>query len=245
MNCSLGCGLAKRLVPAVVLVLAVAGAPAQGPAAAVSPSMTLTQIVEQIQLHAQAQAVQLRQYRAIRHYQVDYRSLSARMDAEVSYDAVQGKSFRIVAQSGSRLLCDKVLKRALESEMEAARDRALTALSEANYRFQLIGGEAVAGRQAYVLDAQPRTESKFLFRGKIWVDDIDFAVVKMETEPAHNPSFWISRTLIHCSNAKVDGFWLPRQVRTETKVRIGGTAVLSIDYGTYQVVPATLQAAIN
>jgi hypothetical protein len=77
------------------------------------------------------------------------------------------------------------------------------------------------------------------------VDAVDFAVVKMETEPARNPSFWISRTLIHCSSAKVDGFWLPLEVRTETKVRVGGTAVLTIDYGTYQVVPATLQAAIN
>ena len=243
MSFPLGFGL-SRYLPAVALVFAAAWGPAQDPVAPVPPSLDLAQIVAQIQLHAQAQTLELRQYRALRHYQVDYRSFSARMDAEVSYDAVLGKSFRIVAQSGSRLLCDKVLKRALESEMEASRDRGLTALSEANYRFQLAGSESIAGRPAYVLDAQPLTENKFLFRGKIWVDAVDFAVVKMETEPARNPSFWISRTLIHCSSVKVDSFWLPRQVRTETKVRIGGTAVLTIDYGTYQVVPGTLQAAV-
>jgi hypothetical protein len=57
----------------------------------------------------------------------------------------------------------------------------------------------------------------------------------METEPAKSPSFWISRTQIHCTNAKTDGFWLPEQVRSETKVRIGGTAVLTIDYGRYEI----------
>jgi len=242
MSYSSGLAFAKRLVSAGVLMLAAAWGKAQETAAA-PISLSVHEVVAQVQLRAQAQTLELRRYRAVRHYQVDYRSLSARMDAEVSYDAVEGKSFRIVSQSGSRLLCDKVLKRALESEIEASRDRGLTALSEANYRFQLTGSETVAGRPAYVLDAQPVTASKFLFRGKVWIDAADFAVVKMETEPARNPSFWISRTLIHYSGAKVNGFWLPREVRTETKVRIGGTAVLSIDYGTYQVVPATLEAA--
>jgi hypothetical protein len=76
------------------------------------------------------------------------------------------------------------------------------------------------------------------------VDAADFAVVKMETEPAKSPSFWIARTLIHYTSTKTGAFWLPEQVRSETKVRIGGTAVLTINYGSYEIVPATiLQAA--
>jgi hypothetical protein len=90
---------------------------------------------------------------------------------------------------------------------------------------------------------EPLRESKFLFRGKIWVDAADFAVVKMETEPAKSPSFWIARTLIHYTSVKTDGFWLPQQVRSETKVRIGGTAVLTIDYGSYEVVQMTALAS--
>jgi hypothetical protein len=64
-------------------------------------------------------------------------------------------------------------------------------------------------------------------------------VVKIEAEPAKNPSFWIAHTQISHSYAKTGGFWLPAQNRSESKVRIGGTAVLTIDYGTYQVEPAT------
>jgi len=207
-----------------------------------SPAMANSvEIVEQMQRHNQSQAKGLAGYKALRHYQVEYKGFSAtiaaKMDVEVNYDAASGKSFRIVSQSGSNLLCNKVLKRAVDSEKEASQDKGGNALTTANYRFQLAGSENLNGRTAYILDVEPLTASKFLYRGRIWVDAADFAVVKMETEPAKNPSFWISRTLIHYTSAPVNGFWLPREVRSETKVRIGGTAVLTIDYGSYQVEP--------
>ena len=239
MSYSSGLAFAKRLVSAGVLMLAAAWGKAQETAAA-PISLSVHEVVAQVQLRAQAQTLELRRYRAVRHYQVDYRSLSARMDAEVSYDAVEGKSFRIVSQSGSNLLCDKVLKKAVDSEKEASQDKASTALNDTNYRFSLLGTDTVNGRPAYMLHEEPLREGKFLSRGKIWIDAEDFAVVKMETEPAKSPSFWISRTSINSSSVKTDGFWLPGKTRSETKVRIGGTAVLTIDYGTYQVVAAEM-----
>jgi hypothetical protein len=81
------------------------------------------------------------------------------------------------------------------------------------------------------------TPSKFLYRGRLWVDGVDFAVARMEVQPGRNPSFWISRTVIHHVNTDMGGFWLPQHNRSETKVRIGGTAVMTIDYGTYRIVP--------
>jgi len=192
-----------------------------------------------MQLHDQARARELRHYQALRQYQVEYRGFSAtvaaRMAVEVNYDTAAGKSFKIVSQSGSKFLLEKVLKRAVDSEKEASQDKSSTALTLANYKFKLAGSEVLGSRPAYILDVEPLVPSKFLYRGKVWVDAADFAVVKMETEPAKSPSFWISRTQIHCTNAKTDGFWLPEQVRSETKVRIGGTAVLTIDYGRYEI----------
>jgi hypothetical protein len=99
----------------------------------------------------------------------------------------------------------------------------------------MAGSEIVDGRPAYILKVEPLSDGKFLYRGKVWVDAADFEVVKMESEPAKNPSFFISRTLIHYTGALAHGFWLPQKIRSETKVRIGGTAVLTIDYGDYQV----------
>jgi hypothetical protein len=204
--------------------------------------MTASEIVSQVQRHNKARLDQLKQYKALRHYAVEYKgfahTVDARMDVEVSYDAATGQNFRIVSQSGSSLLCDKVLKRAVDSEKEASQDKSLTAPNEMNYRFSLLGTDTVGGRPAYILHQEPLMEGKFLSRGKIWIDAADFAVVKLETEPAKNPSFWISRTSISSSSVKTDGFWLPAKTRSETRVRIGGTAVLTIDYGTYHVVPA-------
>jgi hypothetical protein len=87
-------------------------------------------------------------------------------------------------------------------------------------------------------------ESKFLYRGKIWVDMQDFAVTRIEAQPARNPSFWTTKSLIHHTYQKVDnGFYLPKENKTVTSVRLGGTATLTIEYQSYQVTAAKPIAA--
>ncbi|HEX4284358.1 MAG TPA: hypothetical protein VHZ28_04655 [Terracidiphilus sp.] len=224
---------------ALVLLLIPALAPVNAQAL---PDNSIAQILEKMQRHDENQKAALKHYNTVRHYRAEYHgyatTLAATMDVAVTYDAPFGKSFRVVAQSGSKLLCDKVLKKAVDSEQEASRDPASTALTPANYRFALDGQETVDGRPAYILKVEPLKESKFLYRGRIWIDAADFALIKFEATPAKNPSFWIARTLIRFSNQKIGDFWLPQLSRSETKVRIGGTAMLVIDYGAYQLLPS-------
>lgn len=212
-----------------------------GPQNAPAAALSSAQIIEQIHLHDLARAQALKHYHSMRHYAVEYRGfptdLSAGMVVEASFDAATGKSFRIVSQSGSKFLVDKVLKRAVDSEKEASQDKGSTALTPANYKLTLLKSEILGSGPAYVFDVEPLHASKFLYRGRIWVDAADFAVVKMETQPAKSPSFWISKTLIESTSAKTEGFWFPQKLRSETKVRIGGGAVLTIEYGTYEVSP--------
>ncbi len=229
-----------RVLPLAAFFLAMAAWAVPGNAPAPPPApLTAAQIVEQMQLHDKARTRELKHYHSLRHYTVEYRGfptdLSAAMAVDATFDAATGKSLQIVSQSGSKFLLEKVLRRAVDSEKEAFHERASTALTPANYRFRLLGAETLAGRPAYLLDVEPRVPSKFLYRGKIWLDAVDFAVVKMETEPAKSPSFWISRTQIHYTGSKTNGFWMPQKVVSETRVRIGGSAVFTIDYGTYQI----------
>jgi hypothetical protein len=182
---------------------------------------------------------QLAGYTAQRHYTVSYRGfpapLSASMVVEVNYTAPSTKSFRVISHTGAKLLCDEVLSKLLKSEEEAARNPSETALTPDNYQFTLVGEETTAHRKSYVLHAEPKSESKYLYRGKVWVDAEDWAVTQIEAEPAKNPSFWIKDTKVHHMYAKTAQFWLPANNRSETVMRFGGTAVLTIDYGTYKV----------
>jgi hypothetical protein len=229
----------KDLSLAVLLVVLAAGAGPQNGPSLPPAGLTSAQIIEQIQLHDQARANALESYRSTRQYAVEYHGfptdLVAGMTVEASFDASKGKSFRVVSQTGSKFLAEKVLKRAIDSEKEASQDKGSTALTTANYKFTLLRSETLGSGPAYVFDVEPRQASKFLYRGRIWVGATDFAVVKMQTQPAKNPSFWISKTQIDSTSTKTDGFWFPQNLRSETKVRIGGTALFTIDYGNYEV----------
>ena len=225
------------MILSAVLSIAAPGAQAHG---RLLPASTLSeaQIVAGIQNRNRIQDENLTRYSALRTYSVVYHgvgTLSARMLVEMTYDAAQGKTFRIVSQSGSALLRDAVIKRAVDSEREASKLKAAIALSPANYRFRLLGNGDVDGRRVYILDVQPLKPEKFLYRGTVWVDAASFGVVKIEGAPAKNPSFWISHSTISVTDELTDGFWLPEVTRSQTLVRLGGRATLTIDYGQYQI----------
>jgi len=230
-------------IAGILLVFASVIARTQGPvpSAGADPEMTAAQIVTAMQDHNQARAAALKHFHSVRHYSVEYRGYSAKvaaqMEVDADYDMASGKSFHVVSASGSKLLIDKVLKRLLESETDAQKQHS-TDLTTANYSFKLAGQEDMAGRPAYILEVEPLADNKYLYRGKIWVDAADFALARIEAAPAKNPSFWISSTAIHHRYEKTGNFWLPAQNESDTNVRVGGKAVLRIDYGKYEVTPA-------
>jgi hypothetical protein len=185
-------------------------------------------------------ASQAPRYTAIRHYTLDYTGFPSNKHAEMTVKVVSAppaaRQLTIVSESGSKLLLTRVLHKLLESELEAgnAATRQQLALTPDNYNFRLIGNEPVAGRPCYVLEVEPRKKSKFLYEGKIWVDAQDFAVVQISAKPAKNPSFWISSVQIDHRYAKHGDVWLPQSNRSRSKVRLGGSALLTIDYEQYE-----------
>ncbi len=241
----MGLNPGKGLSIAAIALLAVSRAWAGGADLPFAAGLDSAQIVAEMQIHNREQDRELEGYRSLRVYTVEYRGygmhLAARMEVELHYSAASGKTFRIVSHSGNAFLCEKVLKRAVDSEEEASEDAGSTALTPANYRFRLLGTAPVNGRPAYTLSVDPIKPEKFLYRGRIWVDARDFAVVKIDAAPAENPSIWIARTVIRHTNAIQDGFWLPHQTESRTSVRLGGTATLTIDYGPYQDFTAAAQ----
>src|ERR1700674_3705666 len=160
------------------------------------------------------------------------------MTVDATCDSPSTKSFKIISQSGSKVIIDRVFKRLLDSEKEASEPemRARTLLNRDNYDIALIAFESSDKGSQYVLAVNPKTKSKYLYRGKVWVDGTDFAVTRIDAEPAQNPSFWTKKSEIHHEYVKVQDFWLPRRNESISYIRLGGRATLTIEYDNYRVI---------
>jgi hypothetical protein len=199
------------------------------------------EIAARLEARNREQAQALQGYEGVRVYRVDYHGLGGSKDAgmtvRMSFQAPDSKNFTVVEQEGSKLIADRVLKKLMQSEQEAMEEesRRGSALTTENYDFAVLGNESCLAGSCYVLQVAPRHTSKFLYRGKIWVDAKEFAVVRIEAEPAHSPSFWIKKTTIEHEYRKVADFWFPAKNRTESQIRLGGRASLTIDYTSYKI----------
>lgn len=219
-------------------------------------NITAKEIVARLAENNYKRQQQLQSYSGQREYHLLYTGFPGRREAglvvQVNYRAPDTKEFTVISQSGSHWMVNRVLKKLLETEKESAdaKSQASTAVTADNYDFELLGQEEVDGRPSYVLHVEPKTASKLLYRGKIWIDATDFAVSQIEAEPAKRPSMWISKTQVHHIYRKIGEFWLPAQNESTTEVRLGGHATLSIHYSDYRVVvnsksPASEQMGIN
>jgi hypothetical protein len=165
---------------------------------------------------------------------------NAEMVVDVIYESPGTKKFTIQSATGSQIIIDDVFKKLLVAEQEAlaVRSQRRAALNNDNYEFKMVGYERLASGPVYVLVVEPRRKDKFLYRGRIWVDAEDFAVVRLEGEPAKNPSFWTKNSQVEQVYSKTSAFWLPLRNRSITTIRLGGKAELTIEYNNYQITAA-------
>jgi hypothetical protein len=204
------------------------------------PPLSTDAIVHNLMAANERRAAALRSYRGKRFYRIDYHGIFGDHDAEIvveaTYNAPDTKNFQVISQSGSRLF-GRVLLRLLESEKEAqeSQNRKALEVTPHNYRFSLEKTEHTPAGDFYVLNVEPIGKSRYLYRGKIWVDAHDFAVARMQGVPQKNPSMWVSHTEIEYRWAKIDGFWLPVYNDSQSQVRMGGKALLTIHYTDYQI----------
>jgi hypothetical protein len=213
--------------------------------------LTVEQVVKNVEQSNRGRSRALHRVEGMRVYRLKYHGPLGDRDAEmvvkVAYQAPAKKQFTVISQSGSKFINDRIFKKLLEGEQEAFRleNQEATALNTDNYAFELKGYEETSEGARYILSVLPRSKNKFLYRGKVWVDAVDFAIVRIVAEPAKSPSFWIKKSMIEQTYVKVDSFWLPAGSRTETIVRLSGLAVLSIEYRDYKIVEADPPMALD
>ena len=204
-------------------------------------------IAKMMQFDAQRQS-ELMGYRATRHYVAVNKKRHAEMLVRVSCDSSGAKEFTIVSEEGSGSIRKHVFQKLLTEETEASRrgTRTSTRLIPDNYQFQMVGQEILKTGPTYVLSVTPKTTNKYLIDGKIWLDANDYSIVRIEGQPAKNPSFWVRSVHFVHTYKKVGQFWLASSTRTTSEIRIFGESELAIDNSDYTLSsPAERMAEAN
>ena len=191
-----------------------------------------------MQLDAQRQA-DLRGYTATRRYIAVNKDRRAEMVVHVECASDGAKQFTILSEEGSGSIRKHVFQKLLSEESEASRrgTRNGTRLTPANYQFQLVGLETLETGPAYVLEVSPKTPNKYLIDGKIWVDSNSYSIVRIEGQPARNPSFWVHNVHFVHTYQKVGQFWFASSTDTTSDIRIFGESKLTIENTDYKLNP--------
>jgi MucB/RseB N-terminal domain len=220
------------LLPALFLI------PASLVAADDSPLLpTADEIVTRMGSRDLQRQLSIDGYAGMRRYVLENEHLHKRAEmlVQVQGDRDGTKHFEVVSEEGWKAAHKHVLRKMLESESETSRPemRAKTRLNPDNYDFEVVGAELVAGRPAFVLEIKPKRKEKYLFRGRIWVDSEDYALVRAEGNPAKNPSFWTKSTHFIQRYQKSGPLWFPLSTQSVTEAHFFGTTDVSIEYFGY------------
>ena len=180
---------------------------------------------------------ELQGYTSVRRYVLENvkHHKQAEMLVRMVYRKDGFKEFEVISSSGWGGARKHVFPRLLEAEAEASRPGGPedSRITPQNYSFTMLRADEVNGRKAYVIEVVPKKEKKYLMRGTIWLDAEDFAIVRIEGEPAKNPSFWIKKVQFEHKYEKHGPFWLAEADTSTSDVRIFGFTELRIDYFDY------------
>jgi len=198
---------------------------------------TVDEVVSGMMSHDSERRAMLRGYTVNRRYVLENQGRHKRAEMVVRMICREdgSKQFEIVSENGWGGARKHVFPRLLDAETEAARpdSRDRSRITPENYKFEMAGQEYVRGRSAYVMAIEPRTANKYLIRGKIWVDADEYSILRIEGEPAKNPSFWFKSVQFSHDYDKSGSFWFPKLDHSVTDVRIFGSTELTIEYFDY------------
>ena len=223
-----------RIFISVLLVSASAPLISQ---ATVAPSLSADEVIARMFAHDLRRQAAAGGYTGYREYVLDNPGLEKQAQMVVSVNCGRDgtENFKIISEQGWKSANHRVLHKMLESESETSRppEFAKARITPDNYAFQLIETAPLNGRPAYVIDVIPKRQDEYLFRGRIWVDAEDYALARIEGEPAKVPSFWIRSVHFSQEFRKRGEYWFPWSTTSISEARIFGKTEVDIRYFDY------------
>jgi hypothetical protein len=208
------------------------------------------QMMAKVMEREQARRANIGAYSFTSTYVLQNKNRHAEMVVRWTRQADGVKDFTILSEVGDGGVRKHVFHRLLEAEAEASQpeQQARTRMTPDNYSFHLLGAENIDGRNAFLIELEPRSDSKYLTRGRILVDACDFSVLRVEGSPAHKVSFWTKDVNFVQTFQKNGDWWVPATNHSLTDARLFGLADLTIEYSGYQFThpaPVTSELAVR
>ena len=204
-----------------------------------SSQLTAVEVIQRMLEQDKARRSALQQYTSNRKYVADNKKFGKHAEVAVreKYVYPGQKQFETISENGSDYIRRKVISKLIEAEQDAAQNenRDQTRITPENYKFELLGTEEQEGHPCFLIAVIPNHSKKYLMKGRIWVHQEDFAVVRMEGSPAKNPSFWTRKVEFTRRYQKHGPFWLAASIESESEVLIAGKSSLKIEYSDYVI----------
>jgi len=156
----------------------------------------------------------------------------SRKDADKEDDKIQ----KIIDKRKNESAGERKKREEREAKDREDSRKFVTEVADA-YNFKLVGNELVGGRDAWVIDGEPRPgyvphmkEAKFLskFHGRVWIDKADLQLAKMDVECLDTISWGLFLARFHKGSRLMleqtrvnDEVWLPAHVTAKIDVRLG------------------------
>ncbi len=202
----------------------------------------ITTIVRGIDASVKNRLDRLAGYTVIEHYALfrgKEETPATEMVVKTTYRKQTGKSYEIVSETGSSFWRNEVLGALLDNEKSMSQPGNVeTALiNSTNYEMNLDARaqEQLNGRDCLVLDITPRRNSQFLFKGKLWVDAHDYAIVQLKGTASKSAFFLASAADVTRQYDEINGLPMATHAQAISGSSLLGQTVVKIDYTNYQL----------
>ncbi len=214
-----------------------------GVAPASAQQLDASSVIRRIDAAVQTRFEAVAGFTVNEHYAVyrgkDETHPAAEMTVRTTYRKDTGKSYAIVAQSGSAIIRKFGLIPLLDNEKRINQPDNVERswFTSANYEMKLKSDEIqpLNGRQCLALAVTPRRKAPNLIQGTLWVDTKDYSIVQIEGTASRSPSIWAGPTHMMRQYANVSGFAMATHARAVSNSFLFGRTVVTIDYQDYRV----------
>src|SRR5487761_489741 len=199
----------------------------------------MTELFSKLTARHHWQQAHLDRFSVVRTYKMenDKNKLVAEEVVDMKYKAPTTETFTSTSGKGSGFIRNHVFLRIMKDEEHRVRANKHpdSLITPQNYTLKVIGKARIGNSDCWVISAVPKRKEIDLFEGTIWVDNQDYAIVKIAGHLAKSPSFWIKRVDFVRDYQKIGGFWLLSREEAASIVRLVGKETLTVDYRDYNV----------